>query len=165
MLARLSFLALALVPLACDPGGMADAPDDDGSAMLDDEEPEARGCAAETRADTYTLGMAKSGERLQVAFVEALPAPPARGDNTWTVAISDGAGAPMVDLPIEVEPYMPDHMHGSSIPAHVSATEIAGEYLIEPVDLFMPGLWQVTLYLTLPDGTEDEVEFDFCVDP
>jgi hypothetical protein len=146
-------LALVLFAGACDDGMNDPGPDDTP-----------RGCAAETRADTYALGMAKQGMHAQVAFVDASPAPPERGDNTWRVAISKD-GAPQDDVAIEVEPYMPDHMHGSSIAAHVMPTDVAGEYVITPVNMFMPGLWQVTLYLTLPDGTEDLVEFDFCVDP
>ncbi|HWB81287.1 MAG TPA: FixH family protein [Nannocystaceae bacterium] len=157
-------IALALLGslFACDGGddsmGMAD--DDDAAMPMD----EPRGCATEARADTYVLGMAKQGERVQVAFVDALPAPPERGDNTWRVAITQ-AGAPLSDVEVEVEPYMPDHMHGTSIEAHVTAADAPGEYVIEPVNMFMPGLWQVQLYMTLPDGSDDQVQFDFCVDP
>ncbi|MBC8072853.1 MAG: FixH family protein [Deltaproteobacteria bacterium] len=147
-------LALLLAPLGCDDGDM-------------DEEavPTERGCATETRADSYALGMTKQGARVQVAFVDAMPAPPSRGDNTWRLAFTDAAGVALEDLAIEVEPYMPDHMHGSSIEAQVSASDVAGEYVIEPVNLFMPGLWQVRLYVELPDGDSDEVGFDFCIDP
>lgn len=149
-------LVLALLAPACDDGmDDADAPDDAAP----------RGCAAETRADTYTLGMAKQGEHARVSFVDASPAPPERGDNTWRVAVTDDTGTPLPDLAIEVEPYMPDHMHGTSIAAHVTPGDAPGEYVIAPVNMFMPGLWQVTLYLSLPDGGEDSVQFDFCVDP
>ena len=156
-------IALALLGslVACDGG------DDMGGAMADDagmEMDEPRGCATETRADTYVFGMAKQGEHVQVSFVDALPAPPERGDNTWRVAITQD-GAPLPDVDVEVEPYMPDHMHGTSIAAHVTAADAPGEYVIEPVNMFMPGLWQVHLYLSLPDGSDDQVEFDFCVDP
>jgi hypothetical protein len=153
----IAVLSLTAV-LACDAGDeMASDDDDDGV-----ESP--RGCATETRADSYALGMATQGERVQVAFVDASPAPPERGDNTWRVAITQG-GAPLSDLDVEVEPYMPDHMHGTSIAAHVTATDVPGEYVIDPVNMFMPGLWLVHLYLSLPAGSDDTVEFDFCVDP
>jgi YtkA-like len=161
-------LALLLAPLGCaasdkDDGGSMDDGADDGSSS--DDGPALSGCAAETRDDTYTLGMMKQGDHVQVAFVDALPAPPSRGDNTWTVEITNDAGVALSDLGIDVEPYMPDHMHGTSIEAHATATDVAGQYVLEPVNLFMPGLWQVTLYLELPDGPSDSVEFDFCVDP
>ncbi len=143
--------------LACDPG--MDPPDEDPV-----DEVEVRDCSTETRADTYVLGMRKSGASLGVSIIEATPAPPSRGDNLWRVRVqgADGTGQAAT---VEVDPFMPDHNHGSSIRAHVTADEVVGEYRIEPVNLFMPGLWEITLDLTLEDGTADAVVFRFCVDP
>jgi len=123
------------------------------------------GCETETRDDTYAVGLAKDGELLRVAFVDAMPAPPARFDNRWVVQVLDKAtGVPLTDCVGEAIPFMPDHMHGSSIEAHVTAGETAGEYVIDPVNLHMPDLWEVTLEFTCGDVT-DEVVFSFCVDP
>ncbi len=145
-----------LLVLGCDP---ADDPD-----AADVDEPAARDCALETRADDYALGMRRSGERIAVAILEATPAPPSRGDNTWRVRVQDDAGLPQ-PVTIEVSTFMPDHQHGSSIAAQVEATEVTGEFVISPVNLFMPGLWEVTLDLRQGDGLEDAVVFRFCVDP
>lgn len=145
-----------LLALGCDP-----AVEDDPA---DDAEPVARDCAVEARADDYALGMRRSGERLAVAILDATPAPPSRGDNTWRVRVEDDAGLPQ-PATIEVSTFMPDHQHGSSIAAQVEPTEATGEFVISPVNLFMPGLWEVTLDLQQEDGAEDAVVFRFCVDP
>lgn len=145
-----------LLVLGCDPAAEEDPADDGG--------PVARDCAIETRADDYALGMRRSGERLAVAILDATPAPPSRGDNTWRVRVEDEAGHPQ-PATIEVSTFMPDHQHGSSIAAQVEPTEAAGEFMISPVDFFMPGLWDVTLDLVQEDGAEDAVVFRFCVDP
>lgn len=161
-------VAIVFAAWGCDPkagssGSGDDAESGDGHGHDHDVE---SGCAAETRDDEYTLGMEKAGTAVRVRFVDALPAPPDRGDNAWTIEVIDIAtGMPLDDVSLVVEPYMPDHMHGTSIAAHVTAADVPGEYVIAPVNMFMPGLWQVHLYLSLADGSDDQVEFDFCVDP
>lgn len=139
--------------------------DGEGPTSEDDELIAARDCTTERRADAYGVGLAKTGSAFTVAFVDAMPAPPTRGDNTWRVQVTDESDAPVTDLALAVAPFMPDHMHGTSIEAHVEPGETAGEYVIAPVNLFMPGLWEVTLEMTTPDGDEDDVVFAFCVDP
>lgn len=143
---------------------------DDSSTAATTDDPTsstaASNCAEETRADTYMLGLERSGERVTVRFVDAMPAPPARYDNTWVVDVFDTAtGMPLPDVTLEVEPYMPDHQHGTSIACHVEPMTAPGQVKLEPVNLFMPGLWEVRLHFTLADDATDEVVFRFCVDP
>lgn len=134
---------------------------DDGSGS----EAPAASCETEMRDDTYAIGLAKDGAALRVTFVDAMPAPPARYDNAWIVMVTDAAtGEPVADCLGEAIPFMPDHMHGTSIEAHVTAGENPGEYVIDPVNLFMPGLWEVTLEFTCGE-VSDDVVFSFCVDP
>jgi len=151
--------------LGCDGDGTMAAQEaaDEGEAADDDAE--AEGCATEMRADRYALGLRKEGAASTVEFVEALPAPPERGDNTWRVRVTDPAGEGMPDLAMAVTPFMPDHQHGTTVEVVVTQGTTAGEYVLAPVNLFMPGLWEVTLAMTTEDGTEDEVVFRFCVDP
>ncbi|MBX7078205.1 MAG: FixH family protein [Nannocystaceae bacterium] len=123
-------------------------------------------CADETRDDDYALGLSRTGEHVTVSFVDAMPAPPARGDNTWVLAISDPTtGMPIDDAMLSVEPYMPDHMHGTSIACNVTDGPQPGQVELAPVNLFMPGLWEVRLHFTLPEAVEETVVFKFCVDP
>lgn len=155
-----AFLPL-LVALAAQGGCDAAEGDDEGDS---EDEPRAD-CSTEMRDDTYTLGLEKSGAAVRLAFRDAVPAPPDRGDNTWTIALLDANGTPVEGAQIGVEPFMPDHMHGTSIEAQVTPGEAPGEYVIDRLNLFMPGLWDVTLNVSLPDGATDQVKFSFCVDP
>ncbi|HVH97254.1 MAG TPA: FixH family protein [Enhygromyxa sp.] len=121
-------------------------------------------CAAETRDDEFSIGLSKSGEILTVSFVAADPAPPIKGDNTWTLAIADVEGQPLSNLTITAVPWMPDHDHGTPVEATATATENPGEFVVTPVNLFMSGLWEVTLDIELQDGPSDQVVFAFCVE-
>lgn len=144
-----------------DDGATDDASDD---ASGDDTAP-AVDCTTEMRDDTYMLGLSKTGTQVVVSFVDAVPAPPARGDNTWTLEVMDLNDMPMDGMAVEATPFMPDHQHGSTVVANVTPGENPGEYVAEPVNLWMAGLWEVTLDFTLPDMTTDSVVFRFCVDP
>jgi hypothetical protein len=159
------FAVLVLCVAACEANG-DDAADSNG----DDAESTTgvtggQDCSDETRDDVYMLGLERSGEQLRVRFVDAVPAPPARFDNTWILEVVDGTGIPVDDVALEVEPYMPDHMHGTSIATKVTVMDEPGQFELDPVNLFMPGLWEVRLRFTMPDTTKDEVVFRFCVDP
>jgi hypothetical protein len=121
-------------------------------------------CATETRGETYAPGMMKTGSAGTVTFklVTATPAPPARGDNTWVVDLS-AAGQPLTGATVVVTPYMPDHRHGTPIVVAVTPTATAGEYALTPINLWMPGLWQMTIDATPAGGTKDSAMFSFCI--
>lgn len=147
-----------------DPAGRADAGYD---------------CSQDERGETYVAGMSKEGAGgYQIALVDALPSPPDRKDNRWTVAVTAPGGAPATDVKVEPLLCMPDHIHGTPIPATV--TDLGdGQFQIDPLNLYMAGLWEVTLVVRAPDDVEelppacqevapalqlDQVKFRFCVD-
>ena len=133
-------------------------------------------CAGDPRATAYTVGLsAKAADgAFKVTFMDAMPAPPSKGANTWTVQITDAAGRPVTGAKVAVKPFMPDHGHGSSITPQVMPMGTDGTYQITLLELFMPGIWQITLSITpdvgapdagTPDaGAPDAVVFTFCVD-
>jgi subtilisin family serine protease len=87
------------------------------------------------------------------------------GDNTWTVAITDVDGQPLADASFTaITPFMPDHGHGTPVEAIATATANPGEFTLTPVNLFMAGLWEVTLDIDAGGGTTDAVVFAFCVE-
>jgi hypothetical protein len=91
------------------------------------------------------------------------PAPPAKGDNTWDIQLVDALGAPVNGATIDVTPFMPDHGHGTAIDAVATpASSGEGEYSISPINLWMPGLWQVTLRAEAGDA-QDDVVLGFCI--
>lgn len=127
-----------------------------------DDEPTVN-CAEETRDEEFVAGMQKLGTNGKIMFtlVEGTPAPPARGDNTWTIQLtSQGAAAPVTGASMLVTPHMPDHTH-TPITDPGTAMPEAGKYSA-PVNMWMPGLWQTTIQANAGADT-DKVVFAFCV--
>lgn len=120
----------------------------------------------DTPYETYSAGMTRPGEseRLQVAIVDATPAPPTRGTNDWTVQVLDMGGSPMSEATVvAVTPFMPDHGHGTSVVPEVGATNSDGEVDVSSIDFRMPGVWTVSFDVEAA-GVTDRVVFGVCVD-
>lgn len=170
MLHRTSPLPTALallLPLACAGAGCSTssgapvAPVDAGPAQVT--------CQKDTRVDTYVSNFTKASAsgKLKVSLTTSDPAPPAVGTNSWTLRVTDGAGAPITNAPITIASFMPDHGHGSSVRAVITPGS-DGTYTVAPVYLFMPGVWRVTFALPGGDagagaGAPEEVAFFFCI--
>jgi hypothetical protein len=142
-------ITLVIVVIGCSGGGAA-GPD----ANI--------GCQFDSRAMTYAPGMQLSGTGgvLKFAIESATPAPPLKGNNSWSVKILDGSGAAVTGATMTAVPFMPDHGHGTQVTPVV--TPDGDSYTVAPLYLFMPGLWQVTLDATSAAG-DDSVKFDFCI--
>jgi hypothetical protein len=119
-------------------------------------------CADETRADAYVAGLEKSSSQINVQLVSD-PAPPAKGDNTWTLTITDLEGTPIDGLSLDSDPFMPDHGHGTPLQEEVTAGANAGEYVLAPINLWMPGYWEVEISAS-GDGIDDSVMYKICID-
>jgi hypothetical protein len=148
---------LAVALLACGNGGTSGAGGSGGSGPSV--------CATDPRIQVYAAGLSRAATdgNMKVSFVGAEPAPPQKGNNTWTVHLTDGSGKAIDGATIAVKPYMPDHMHGSSITPQIMPMG-SGDYHVELLDFFMPGVWQNTFTITPPSGAPDTVVFTFCVD-
>ena len=151
----LSLASLALGAAACGSGTMT--PDAD----------EALACINSGRGDTYVIGLEHAGKSGQLDFklMSATPAPPGFNDNTWVVQVNAMAagvvGAPVTGATITVTPFMPDHQHGTPIRALV--TEMAGgQYKLSPINLWMPGYWEITLDVQTASA-HDTVVYKFCI--
>lgn len=158
-------LRLALVLFAC---AAPVASGCSGGSDGDDDDDAAGGvCADELRDDEYVAGLQKTGASNAIATTldDALPAPPDVGDNVWTVTASAVAGgAPLAGCSLEVTPFMPDHNHGSGTVVVVTTSGTAGEYHLEPIDLIMPGYWEITLDFACPGPVTDQVMYKFCAE-
>lgn len=119
-------------------------------------------CTSETRADMYVAGLEKTGTQVKVSLVSD-PAPPTRGDNVWTLTITDLDGSPIDGLTLDSTPFMPDHGHGTPNQETQSAGTTAGEYVLSPINLWMPGYWEVDIDIT-GDNVTDNVMFAPCID-
>src|SRR5262249_28479379 len=116
-------------------------------------------CQNDPRVDTYVANLTKASPsgQVKVTLVSSDPAPPIRGTNTWTVKVTDVGGNPMATADLVVTPFMPDHGHGTTIKAAITPKG-DGTYEIQPLYLFMPGVWRISIGLG-----KDTVEFFFCV--
>jgi hypothetical protein len=117
------------------------------------------------RGDNFSAGLKKSGKagRVEVVLEAADPAPPAKGDNQWTIRVTDLEGTAVDDAKISVSPFMPEHGHGSSSQAQVTPKG-EGRYELFPVNFVMPGMWEITIELGLASGQSDNVLYTFCVE-
>lgn len=121
-------------------------------------------CTTDPRAMTYTANMAQMGTSGMYKFVLAQsdPAPPAKGTNTWTLKLTDASQNNVTGATIDVLPYMPDHMHGTSVDASVTPNA-DGTYTVTPLYLFMPGIWTITFTAHIGTVTDKSV-FSFCIE-
>jgi MYXO-CTERM domain-containing protein len=119
-------------------------------------------------ADCGDRGVSLDGLELetdgtQLAMLEFSPDPAVVGDNSWLIELTDEEGQSLTDIAssIFVTPFMPDHGHGT--PVEVGVTEEdEGQYLLAPVNTFMPGLWQITVDVEL-ESSAAQFQFSVCV--
>ncbi len=121
-------------------------------------------CEDDPRVEAYSDGVSETSlsGNVSATLLSAEPAPPARGINVWKLHVTDASGAAISDAPLSVSPFMPDHGHGSPSVPSVSA-ETDGDYEIDDLNLFMPGVWRVTISGALSTDPNDDVVFHFCV--
>ena len=71
-----------------------------------------------------------------------------------------------VDL--RVEPTMPAHGHGTTpVPTVTPVEGQPGTFDIRPLNLFMPGLWQIRIVVSMEVGgaaVEDTMDFEFWIE-
>ena len=75
-----------------------------------------------------------------------------------TVNVSDSAGA-AVDGTLTFDATMPDHGHGMNVGPTVSSPA-TGEYLIEGINLHMPGTWKLDFSIDV-DGTTTDATVNY----
>jgi hypothetical protein len=148
--ASLSLAALAALAAACgSDGSHGDDPVD---------------CATESRADNIVAGLEKVGSQGTLTFrlMGTTPAPPKRPDNMWVVHV-EKAGVPVDGAAFGVKLHMPDHDHGSPTKPVITAAGTPGDYKVDQLNLWMPGLWDVTFDATPVGGTKDLAVFRTCI--
>jgi hypothetical protein len=125
-------------------------------------------CATDPRVDIYTAHLQKAGEKGVVTFelVSSDPAPPHKDGNVFVVAAADADGNALNGT-LTADPYMPVHMHHAVTPS-VSFDPATNTYSVNPVYLFMPGLWRVELdYFGDGDANGEPVDrayYYFCIE-
>ena len=170
-LRRLVLVApLIALPVTACGGAPASKPDAADADAIEDagvpiEGAEFVDCVNDPRADHYAAGMEKLGPagKLRIKLVTSVPSPPTRGQNTWTIEVSDAAGMAQAGAKVKVAPFMPDHGHGPPVMPVVTPGATSGVYGVTPVYLYMAGLWQTTVDVVTAAGVSDSAVFSFCV--
>jgi hypothetical protein len=114
--------------------------------------------------DTFEPGMTKQATPgpITVELKEAEPSPPVvRRDNVWRLHLTDADGNTLTGASIVASPYMPKHQHGSA--EVVVEDEGDGDYQLSPIELMMPGVWEIPLSVTPAGGEPSETVFRFCI--
>ena len=126
--------------------------------------PAASRCKGQSTFDSYTPGLKKSDAGVTVAITSADPAPPDRGKNTWTLAVTHN-GQALSGASVSIKPWMPAHGHGTTPPTFTAtAGKRPGAYAVGPFDLFMPGGWRVTVRVDQAGKRLATVAFLFCIE-
>lgn len=109
-------------------------------------------CASDTRAEPFSAGMTFEGTNgMTIGLMDSDPAPPALGDNTWTLDLKDSSGAEVADATMTVKQTMVDHGHGGSKTIKVTSLG-GGSYKAAPVNFNMSGYWETEFTVTTASG-------------
>lgn len=101
-----------------------------------------------------------SGITVRVDDADFIPA--RKFENAWTVTLVDDAGSATGATLSDVQGFMPDHGHGSTIPSII--TDMGnGQYQVEDINLWMDGHWEVNFLVTTAQGATEEAQFEVCV--
>ena len=128
-------------------------------------------CASDARVSAFAPNLEKATQRgaFKVQILSAAPDPPAKGLNSLVVRVLAPSGTPARSAALALhrendspDPSMPDHGHGSLTNAAV-VRRSNGDFAVEPLDLFMPGVWRVGFDVSAPGENRDTVFFFFCI--
>lgn len=113
-------------------------------------------------ADQFVIPLLKQSHdgELSVSLTGATPSPPAKGNNEWSLEITDADGLPVENLDFDVVLFMPEHGHGSSATT-VAAGANPGDYNVTRINFIMGGIWEVQV---ISRGESPERDVSFYVD-
>lgn len=123
-------------------------------------------CEIDDRDEPFTINLGRDGANgVRFTIVSADPVLPARGANTWTIDVTrDGQPVAVSDGMLQLTPFMPDHRHGAGVtPVWTPDPSVPGRYSVTPINLWMPGVWELTFVQTPTTGLRDQVLFTFCI--
>ena len=113
--------------------------------------------------DCFSSEWRIKGQSFTLHLTEALPSPPERGVNTWSVLLSNLDGSPLDDCQINLTPFMPEHGHGSPLQPIVSS-QGEGSYLIKEIAFTMPGLWEMRFDIDCHSELSEQLKYLFWLD-
>ncbi|HEY3807264.1 MAG TPA: FixH family protein [Kofleriaceae bacterium] len=126
--------------------------------------PNTGACEKTGRGDPFAAGLTKhgAGGRFDFKLISAAPAPPARGDNKWVVEVDAASGGAVPHADVAATPFMPDHGHGTPMKVGVTPLATPGQYELAPLNLWMPGYWEISVTAT-SSNDHDSAVFKLCI--
>jgi hypothetical protein len=123
-------------------------------------------CENDSRVMQYASGMsvASTSGNVKVALMAATPAPPEVQLNTWTLSVTDASGNAIPNAAPVMVPWMPDHGHGPSVQPTIAPMGDGKTFTVTDIDLFMAGVWRLTISATPTAVIPDQVVYYFCIE-
>jgi hypothetical protein len=123
-------------------------------------------CVSDPRVMMYASGMSvtSTSGNVKVSLMAASPAPPEIELNTWTLSITDANGDAIPGAAPVMVPWMPDHGHGPSVQPTATATGDGKTFKVTDIDLFMAGVWRLTISAMPAAAIPDQVVYFFCIE-
>jgi hypothetical protein len=117
-----------------------------------------------TFLQTPLMSVTSDSGKLHVDVRTSPTQPPTRGQQSVQLIITDENGSPQSGLALDTTPWMPAMGHGASVTPSVSETS-PGTYVVEDVDMFMPGTWELRTTIADADSssTADHVAPSFQI--
>lgn len=133
---------------------------DDGATVCAASNPQ-----LDAKQEAYAAGMAQWGASkvFQFVLVNSTPAPVSAGSSlTWTLEVLDASGKPVSGVSFtKIRPWMPMHGHGTT-EVTVTADSKPGTYVLQPLYLYMPGMWETDITVQA-GGQTDSTSYYFCM--
>ena len=163
-LAQLAWISNAAVLLLAGCPSNSDQSMNEGTGGADSSHEDASMVDDNCGLPPFELNVEATGATLHVKLIDAMPNPPEKFDNDWTVEVTDQDGNPLTSPDdFEVEPWMPAHGHGATHPAVITALDTPGQFLLSPVYLWMGGLWDVRFKSPGQTTPEDWALLHACI--
>jgi hypothetical protein len=157
------FLVAGFALLGC---GQGSGPADSGTVNCQNS-PISPGATTDVTPYASNLTASSSDGTVKVMLLESNPAPPpVEVTSTWSIQVNDGSGSPLSNASVAVPlPYMPFHGHHTDQAPSVQAGSGAGQFTVNNLYFFMPGVWQIEVDVTKSgDTTPEATDFYFCIE-
>jgi hypothetical protein len=87
---------------------------------------------------------------LKAMIVDALPSPPEKYENSWTLRFLTPDGLPATDATLDsVQPFMPAHGHDGKKTPVITKLDDPATYKVDVINLWMEGAWRVTFNVSM----------------